>query len=211
MLINEILTLDKLELILEKNKNVKIWYEPLLINFEKFNINTINRISAFLAQTTHESRDFLLLKENFNYRLETLLKVFPKYFPNESIAKYYINLDNKTEAIANRVYANRMGNGNEKTGDGWKYSGKGIIQITGKYNYQKFADYKKIKLESVSDYLSTPFGAIESACWFWDANNLNDLADKEDVVKISKIINGGKIGLTERLEKYKTIKKIIEV
>lgn len=211
MLINEILTLDKLELILEKNKNVKIWYEPLLINFEKFNINTINRISAFLAQTTHESRDFLLLKENFNYRLETLLKVFPKYFPNESIAKYYINLDNKTEAIANRVYANRMGNGNEKTGDGWKYSGKGIIQITGKYNYQKFADYKKIKLESVSDYLLTPFGAIESACWFWDANNLNDLADKEDVVKISKIINGGKIGLTERLEKYKTIKKIIEV
>jgi putative chitinase len=132
--------------------------------------------------------------ENLNYRPETLCKVWPHYF-NESNANDYAH---QPEKIANRAYANRMGNGPEESGDGWKFCGRGLIQITGKDNYSRFAQSIDTPVEEVPEFLGTFEGAIQSACWFWESNNLNALADNGDVLGLTKKINGGTLGLDER-------------
>jgi putative chitinase len=157
------------------------------------------RIAAFLAQTAHESGGFTAVKENLNYGAKGLVNTFKKYFPNEEIAKQY---ERQPEKIANRVYANRMKNGDEASGDGFKFRGRGLIQLTGRDNYTRFAKASDMTLDEVVAYLETPAGAVASAGWFWDVNKLNIYCDKDDFVGLTRRINGGTIGLADRKHHY---------
>jgi putative chitinase len=195
-------TQEQLAQLLPGNPYLDHWYEALCQILPDYEINTPQRVAAFLAQCAHESGGFRALKENLNYRAETLRKIFPKYFPTDDIANQYAGLPNKQEAIANRVYANRMGNGDEASGDGFRYCGRGLIQLTGKQNYTKFAESLDIPVEEASEFLSTFEGAIQSAAWFWESNNLNQYADSGDILTMTKRINGGTIGLEDRKKHY---------
>jgi len=195
-------TQEQLAQLLPGNQYLDHWYEALCQILPDYEINTPERVAAFLAQCAHESGGFKALKENLNYRAETLRKIFPKYFPTDDIANQYAGLPNKQEAIANRVYANRMGNGPEESGDGFRYCGRGLIQLTGKQNYTKFAESLEIPVEEASEFLATFEGAIQSACWFWESNNLNQYADSGDILTMTKRINGGTIGLEDRKKHY---------
>ena len=196
------LTKDQLKQLLPKNPYVDHWHNALSKLLPDYDINTPQRIAAFIAQCAHESGGFTALKENLNYKPATLRKLFGKYFPTDALAEEYCAKPNKQEAIANRIYASRMGNGDEASGDGYKYCGRGLIQLTGKSNYQSFADSLQISSEEASQYLSTFEGAAQSACWFWEANNLNQWADKGDILTLTKRINGGTIGLEDRIKHY---------
>lgn len=196
------LTKEQLKQLLPKNPYIDNWYQALSQLLPDYGINTPQRIAAFIAQCAHESGNFMVLKENLNYKPATLRKIFPKYFPNDQIAIDYCSRPNKQEAIANKVYANRMGNGDEASGDGWRYAGKGLIQLTGKDNYTWFAASLQIPVEEASEYLLTFEGAAQSACWFWETNNLNQWADKGDILTLTKRINGGTIGLDDRIKHY---------
>jgi putative chitinase len=203
------LTKDQLKQIIPKNPYLDHWYQVLSKLLPDYEINTPARIAGFLAQCVHESNGFTSLKENLNYRPESLTKIFRKYFPTIELANEYCAKPNKQEAIANKVYANRMGNGDEASGDGYKYCGRGAIQITGKENYTWFASSIEITPEEASEYMQTFEGALQSACWFWETNNLNAIADAGDIVKMTKVINGGDIGLADRTEKFNHIKQIL--
>lgn len=196
------LTKEQLKQLLPKNPYINNWYEALSQLLPDYEINTPQRIAAFVAQCAHESGGFTILKENLNYKPVTLRKIFGKYFIDDAIATDYCSQQNKQEAIANRVYANRMGNGDEASGDGWRYAGKGLIQLTGKQNYTWFAASLKISVQEASEYLLTFEGAAQSACWFWETNNLNQWADKGDIITLTKRINGGTIGLEDRIKHY---------
>jgi putative chitinase len=192
-------TEEKLKKCLSRNKNPRDLFESLEKVLPKYEITTVERVAAFLAQCGHESLDFTVLQENLNYGAKGLLGLFKKYFPNEALAKQY---ERKPEKIANKIYANRMGNGPEESGDGWAHRGRGAIQLTGKLNYQAFANSIGLTLEDAITYCSTMDGAIESACWFWQKNKLNAIADKKDVLAMTKKINGGTIGLEDRKKHY---------
>ena len=196
------LTIEQLKQLLPKNPYVDHWYDALSKLLPDYEINTSKRIAAFIAQCSHESGGFTALKENLNYKPATLRKLFGKYFPNDALAEEYCAKPNKQEAIASRIYASRMGNGDEASGDGYKYCGRGLIQLTGKSNYIAFADSLQISPEEASDYLATFEGAAQSACWFWETNNLNQWADKGDILTLTKRINGGTIGLEDRIKHY---------
>ena len=157
-----------------------------------------DRAAHFFAQIAHETGEFKSFTENLNYSAEGLKKTFGKYFADIDAAPYA----RKPEKIANRVYANRMGNGDEASGDGYKYCGRGLIQLTGKQNYTKFAADLGISVDETVAYLETPEGAVSSAGWFWDNNNLNSYCDKDDFVGLTKRINGGTIGLEDRKHHY---------
>ena len=193
------LTLEQLKQLLPKNPYIEHWHETLSILLPDYEINTPQRMAAFIAQCSHESGGFTAIRENLNYKAETLRRIFPKYFPDDAIAKAYAG---KQELIANKVYANRMGNGDMESGDGYRYCGRGLIQLTGKSNYQAFADSLEMNVEDVPEYLGTFEGAAQSACWFWETNNLNQWADKGDIVTLTKRINGGIIGLEDRIKHY---------
>lgn len=197
-------TQDILNQIVPKNPYIEHWHEAIVKILPDYEINTKLRVAAFLAQCAHESGNFRAIKENLNYRWETLRKLFPKYFPTDDLAKQYAGMPNpkKQEAIANRIYANRMGNGPEESGDGWKYCGRGLIQLTGKYNYERYAESLEISVEEASEHLTTFEGCVQSACWFWESNNLNQWADKQDMITLTKRINGGTIGLEDRIKHY---------
>ena len=196
---NFILSRAQLAQLLPGNPYLDHWYHALEQALPDYDINTPPRVAAFIAQCAHESGGFRALKENLNYRAVTLRKVFPKYFPNDEIAAQYAG---KPEMIANRVYGGRMGNGDEASGDGFRYCGRGLIQLTGKNNYQNFADSIETPVEDVPEYLATFEGAVQSACWFWEANNLNQWADAGDILTLTKRINGGTIGLEDRKKHY---------
>jgi len=196
------LTKQQLKELLPKNPYVDNWHAALSQLLPDYDINTSNRIAAFVAQCAHESGGFMVLKENLNYKAASLRKLFGKYFPTDELAQQYASKPNKQEAIANRIYASRMGNGDEASGDGYKYCGRGLIQLTGKSNYSAFADSLEIDPEETSQYLATFEGAAQSACWFWETNNLNQWADKGDIVTLTKRINGGTIGLDDRIKHY---------
>ena len=196
------LTKEQLKQLLPKNPYIDHWHHALSILLPDYEINTPQRIAAFIAQCSHESGGFTALKENLNYKPATLRKLFGKYFPTDALAEEYCAKPNKQEAIANRIYASRMGNGDEASGDGYKYCGRGLIQLTGKSNYVAFADSLQISPEEASEYLATFEGAAQSACWFWENNNLNQWADKGDIVTLTKKINGGTIGLDDRIKHY---------
>jgi putative chitinase len=196
------LTLEQLKQLLPKNPYVEHWHKALAQLLPDYEINTPQRIAAFIAQCAHESGGFTTLKENLNYRAETLRKIFPKYFPTDELARQYASMPNKQEAIANLVYANRMGNGGPETGDGYRYCGRGLIQLTGKNNYQLFAESIETSVEQIPEYLATFEGAAQSACWFWESNNLNKWADTGDIKELTRRINGGYIGLEDRIKHY---------
>ena len=196
------LTKEQLKQLLPKNPYIDYWYNALSQLLPDYEINTPKRIAAFIAQCSHESGGFTALEENLNYKAATLRKIFPKYFPDDAIANDYASRPNKQEAIANRVYASRMGNGDEASGDGFRYCGRGLIQLTGKTNYQSFADSLEMRVEDVPAYLATFEGAAQSACWFWESNNLNQWADKGDIITLTKKINGGTLGLDDRVKHY---------
>jgi putative chitinase len=203
------LTVDQLRQMIPGNQYVENWHKAMMILLPSYEINTPRRISAFIAQCAHESGNFRFLRENLNYRWESLRRVFPKYFPDDATAQRYAAMPNKQEAIANRVYASRMGNGPEESGDGWKYAGKGLIQLTGRHNYQNFADSIGTPLEEVPEYLVTFEGAVQSACWFWETNNLNRWADAGDIERVSRIVNGGTHGMEDRVQRYNGALRIL--
>lgn len=180
-------------------KNVVDQYvDALNHTFEQFEINTPKRVAMFLAQVGHESGGLQHIEENLNYRAERLTQVFPRYFRDVNPNDYGRN----PERIANRVYANRMGNGSESSGDGYRYRGRGLIQLTGKNNYEHFARDMGMTLEEAVDYLGTPEGACMSAGWFWYTNHLNAMADAGDITGSTRRINGGTIGLADRQAHY---------
>ena len=180
------------------------WYDTMVEVLPEDIKEIPNRIAGFLAQTSHESGKYKFLSENLNYSDKGLLKTFPKYFNESNVMEYA----RKPEAIANRVYANRMGNGDEASGDGWKYCGRGLIQLTGKNNYQAFADSISMDIDELAGYLVSYEGAVNSALWFWNKNNLNTTADAGDLLMMTKKINGGTHGLAERTAEYKRILEI---
>ena len=200
------ITLNQLQEILPNNKNVNEWHEALANILPDYEIDSTERMAAFLAQCAHESAEFTAIKENLNYKAASLRRVFGKYFPTDALAEQYAH---NQEMIANRVYANRMGNGDEASGDGFRYCGRGLIQLTGKNNYQAFADSLEMELEEVPEYLATFEGAVQSAAWFWEANNLNKYADAEDILGLTKRINGGTIGLDDRIKHYEHAKEVL--
>lgn len=184
---------------------LKPYVDPINALLPEFHIDQPFRLRAFLAQTGHESGEFVYKAEGLNYSAEGLRKVFPKYFPTLALAQKYAR---KPEAIANRVYANRMGNGDEASGDGYRYRGRGLIQITGKNNYTALAKFLGQDMKTTLAYLDTHAGAVHSACWFWAAANLNPLADIQAMKTITKKINGGFNGLPHRMELYQRSKLI---
>ena len=197
-----ILTRDQLAELLPGNPHIDYWYSALEQLLPDYDINTPQRVAAFVAQCAHESGNFRVLKENLNYRAPTLRKIFPKYFPTDAIAAQYAAMPNKQEAIANKVYGGRMGNGPEETGDGFRYCGRGLIQLTGKNNYEEFAMSIETPVEEIPEYLATFEGAAQSACWYWEKNNLNKWADTGDIKELTRRINGGYIGLEDRVKHY---------
>lgn len=198
------LTEIQLKQLIPGNKYVSYWHHALEQLLPDYDINTPRRIAAFVAQCAHESGGFMVLKENLNYKPATLRKIFPKYFPTDELAQDYCNRPNRQEAIANKVYASRMGNGDESSGDGWRFCGRGLIQLTGRSNYQSFADSLEMNINDVPAYLATFEGAAQSACWFWETNKLNEFADKgkDGIANLTKRINGGYIGLEDRIKHY---------
>jgi putative chitinase len=195
------LSLDQLKQIIPGNKHVEHWHEALCEILPDYDIDTPQRLAAFLAQCAHESGGFTAIKENLNYRPATLVTLFKKYFDLETATRYCAMPD-KQAAIANRIYANRMGNGPEESGDGYRYCGRGLIQLTGKDNYTRYAQSLEIDVEEASEHLTTFEGCVQSAAWFWEANNLNQYADKGDILMLTKKINGGTIGLEDRIKHY---------
>jgi len=189
-----ILTLDQLKQMV-KNPYIDHWYSALAQLLPDYELNTPLRVAHFVAQCAHESGNFVFIKENLNYKAASLQKTFAKYFPTAELAAEYAN---QPEKIANRIYASRMGNGNETSGDGYRFCGRGLIQLTGRDNYTFFAGSLDISVEDASQYLETFEGAAQSACWFWEQNNLNRFADANDVKGLTRAINGGYIGLENR-------------
>lgn len=203
-------TLDILQTLCPKTKKeiLESYVEPLNETMNAYSISRdSNRVACFLAQLIHESGDFTAVKENLNYSAQGLLTTFPKYFSTPEIAKEY---ERQPERIANRVYANRMGNDSETSGDGWKYRGRGLIQLTGKENYSKFARSIDKNLDETIAFLESPAGACASAGWFWSTNSLNLLCDKPDFKELTRKINGGYNGLEHRLELYQAAFNLLQ-
>ena len=171
------------------------WLAPLHETFERYQINNPNRIAGFLGQTAHESNSYRTLQENLNYSANGLVTVWPTRFPSFDIANQYAR---QPERIANKVYADRMGNGSEESGDGWRYRGRGIIQITGRENYEKLSDSIGQNFLGEPDLLLEPRWAAMSAGWFWDTRRLNALCDRKDWGTLTRRINCGLHGLADR-------------
>lgn len=161
--------------------------------------DSILQQAAFIAQTAHESGGYTKRVESLNYSSDRLSVIFPKYFPDPVIARNY---HRQPEKIANIVYANRMGNGPAESGDGWRYRGRGYIQLTGRDNYAKCGTSINQNLLLTPEYIEAPKGAIQSAIWFWNSKNLNQYADKGDMLTLTKKINGGTHGLDDRMAYY---------
>jgi putative chitinase len=200
-----LLTEAQLAAMIPTNKEVGEWCAALNEMLPKYGITTDKRIAGFIAQCAHESMDFRVLQENLNYKEATLLKVFPRYFgPGKENAAEYAG---KPEKIANYVYMDKNRSkggalGNVKEGDGWLFSGKGLKQVTGRANTTAFGKTVGMTAEEAAEYLMTKKGALESALWFWGSRNLNEVADTGDQVRLTKIINGGDIGLADRQARY---------
>ncbi len=194
-------TLEQLDSFFENTDTelLETLVDPLNAALDRYEINTPERVAMFMAQVGHESGGLKRREENLNYSAQRLTQVFPKYFRDVDPNDYARN----PEKIANRVYGNRMGNGDEESGDGYRYRGRGFIQLTGKNNYQAFANAMGMTLDEAVEYLETAEGAAMSAAWFWDMRGLNADADRGDVVAVTKKINGGTIGLHERQAFYK--------
>lgn len=199
-------TEEHLKAILPNSTERAEWAAALNELLPRYGIDTPRRVAAFLAQTGHESTDFTRLVENMNYSAKRLREVWPSRFTAASAARYA----HKPEAIANKVYSSRMGNGNEASGDGWRFRGRGIKQLTGRYNYTQFGKDVNMTAEEAVDYVATKRGAVESAAWFWKTNNLSRFADANDNAGLTRAINGGTIGLADRDRRFSNAKRVLE-
>ena len=208
---DKILTKDMLAAMIPGNDKVDMWFEAIQEIFPKYEINTPERMAGFIAQCAHESNNFRSLEENLNYSEDALLRVFGRYFgkaPKASASEYARN----PEMIANRVYNDEFRKykmGNTQPGDGWMFRGRGLKQLTGRENYTKFGKSVKMSAEQAAEYVATEKGAIESACWFWNNKKLNAIADQCDIVKMTKKINGGDIGLADRTSRYENAMELL--
>ena len=183
------------------------WLAPLEEVFAKYGMNTPERQAAFIGQCMHESGKFKTLQENLNYSADRLHVVWPSRFLTLESAKPY---DRNPEKIANKVYSNRMGNGTEASGDGYKYRGRGLIQLTGKDNYINAAKALEADLVNNPDLVSEPKYAALTAGWFWNKRNLNVEADAKDYTGMTKKINGGVLGLAERVANINSVLNVLK-
>lgn len=192
------LDLEKLKQIMPnaREADLEFYLDALKTQLDTFQIDTKLRFCHFIAQIAHESGSFRYRVENLNYSAKALRAVFGKYFPTDEMAEQYAR---KPEQIANIVYANRMGNGDTESGDGWRYRGRGLIQLTGRDNYTACGKSIGKDLVDTPDLLANEAdAAVDAAGWFWDSRNLNEYADKDDIRTITKRINGGYNGLEDR-------------
>ena len=206
-------------LVAAKVKDTEKWLQPIIETCVEFEINTPQRVAAFLAQTSHESGGYTMLTENLNYKAATLAACWPSRFaelgPDKKPkrgdkgalipTKLALSIAGKPEQIANLVYSGRMGNGPAQSGEGWKYRGRGAKQLTGKENYKRCGDALGVDLVGNPDLLLEPMFAARSAGWFWKTNNLSPFADAQDIKGMTKKINGGYIGLEARQTLYNRI------
>lgn len=204
------LTIDMLAAMIPSNKNPNDWHKALVDVLPKYDIDTPERIAGFIAQCAHESADFRRLEENLNYSEKALNSVFGRYFgPGKRNAAEYAR---NPEKIANYVYQDEFRKskmGNVKPGDGWRFRGRGLKQLTGRDNYTAFGKTVGMSAEEAAEYVATPKGAVESACWFWQNAKCNRYADAGDIVGLSKRINGGTIGLDDRKRRWEEALKIL--
>lgn len=197
------ITEEQLAAMIPTNKEVAEWCEVLNRELPNYGITTPQRIAGFISQCAHESRDFTALEENLNYSEGALNSVFGRYFgPGKRNAADYAR---QPEKIANYVYMDEFRSsklGNIAPGDGWRFRGRGLKQLTGRSNYERFAKDYGMTAEQAAEWLETKGGALASALWFWKANNLNEVADTGNVAALTKKINGGDIGLADRESRY---------
>ena len=206
------ITQDQLAQIIPGNNNVADWCTALNKELPVAEINTLQRIAQFIAQTAHESGGYKDLRENLNYSAQGLASTWPNRYAilgadHKPVKPYAPNtlatsIQRNPEAIANNTYANRMGNGDVASGDGWRFCGKGLIQLTGRDNCTKFANSINMPVDDVGAYLTTYDGAVQSACWFWTTNHLNMPSDAGDTAQVTRIINGGDNGEADRELRY---------
>ena len=204
-------TRDHLAALIPGNTQVDAWYAALMEVLPKYGVNTPRRVAHFISQCAHESNNFRSLEENLNYSADALNRVFPRYFGagKRDAAAYARN----PEKIANYVYMDEFRTakmGNTQPGDGWRFRGRGLKQLTGRDNYTRFGKSVGMTAEEAAEYVATEKGAVESACWFWDTNKLNTIADTDDVVLMTRRINGGKIGLEDRQQRYNRALPLLE-
>jgi putative chitinase len=199
------LTPEQLSAMIPTNRDVDAWCEELNKALPEYGITTPERVAGFISQCAHESRDFTALYENLNYSENALNAVFGRYFgPGKRNAAEYAR---NPEKIANYVYMDEFRSkagalGNKQPGDGWRFRGRGLKQLTGRNNYTAFAKEYNMTAEQAAEWLETKEGALASALWFWKTNNLNSIADTGDVRALTKRINGGDIGLDDRQRRY---------
>lgn len=227
----ELVTLAQLQAvcITQKGRDACAQYlAPLNAAMRQRDINTVPRITAFLAQIAHESQDFTRITENLNYSADGLANTWPSRFGvTTTVGKYLkvelkggtrivpnaqaLALANKPEAIANSVYANRFGNGDEASGDGWRHRGAGLKQLTFKANHEEFGKAVGLELARIPDYLRQPEGAAMSAAWYWHSRGLNELADVGNFKRITEKVNGGLIGYEARRAYLTRAQKAMQV
>jgi len=193
-------TVDHVREMLKGNSEADEWYEAMCEILPLYDVTTEDRVAAFVAQCGHESNNFKVLTENLNYSAKALDSIFPKYF--KRAGRDAEDYHRQPERIANVIYASRMDNNDTNSGDGWKFRGGGILQLTGRYNYTEFGKTVDMSAEEATDYVRTKKGALDSACWYWDTNSLNKYADSQDIKTLTKRINGGYIGLEDRINHY---------
>ena len=201
------LTKEHIIHLLHGNAEAAAWADAAMEILPKYDINTPNRIAGFFAQCGHESMNFTVLSENLNYRAETLEKLFSKYF--SKAGRNAADYAKQPEKIANVIYASRMGNGDTASGDGYRFRGRGVVQLTGRDNYTAFGKTIGLTAEEVIDYVTTKKGALESACWYWASRNINAVCDVNDITKMSKLVNGATIGLEDRRKHYEQALSIL--
>lgn len=190
------------------SNDATMWSVMIQKAADQFEINNRLRMAMFLAQVGHESGHFKRLTENLNYSAKRLREVFPKYFPTDAMAAKYAR---NPEMIANRTYGGRMGNGDEVSGDGYRYRGRGLIQLTGKDNYRRASSSIGIDLVKQPDLVSQPEVACLTAAWFWFTNGCNAMADGDQITNCTKRINGGTIGLDDRKALWNKALRVLKI
>lgn len=208
-----ILTETRFAAFLPDAPDIPTWTRVLNDAMDRFDVRTLRRVAAFLAQIAHESDEFRRVVENLNYTAKRLMQVWPKRFTSLAKARRY---ERQPKKLANYVYANRLGNGDEASGDGWRFRGRGLLQITGRGNYRATAQALALPLEDNPELLEQPGVAALAAAHFWKSRGLNELADDrntdnddEDFVTISVIINGGRTGLESRKRYWARAKAVL--
>jgi putative chitinase len=208
-----ILTETRFAAFLPDAPDIPTWTRVLNDAMDRFDVRTLHRVAAFLAQIAHESDEFRRVVENLNYTAKRLMQVWPKRFTSLAKARRY---ERQPKKLANYVYANRLGNGDEASGDGWRFRGRGLLQITGRGNYRATAQALALPLEDNPELLEQPGVAALAAAHFWKSRGLNELADDrntdnddEDFVTISVIINGGRTGLESRKRYWARAKAVL--